>query len=145
MRCVINVGLYNHVTWEKPVSLLLSVYNHCPKEVLLMPSVPCSLSLPSVTLKFLLLSDHKTQTSRKRYAPTWDNLSYVPTWDNLSYQWNMPIIKSNDFWWEMGKEVSIGTTVVPIILAIRKTVDRTIPGWRENSNWFLQSICYTRL
>ena len=48
---------------------------------------------------------------------------------------------------EMGKEVpiilAIRMTVVPIIFAIRKRVDRTIPGRRENSTWYLQSICYT--
>ena len=64
-------------------------------------------------------------------------------------------------------EVSIGTTVVPIIFAIRgkvvkiilaihmtvvpmifaicMMVNRTMPGQGENSNRYLQSICYTRL
>ena len=101
-----------------------------------------------------LITRHKRQGNvTHQRETTW--VTYQ-TWDNLSYQWNIPIIKSNDFWWEMGKEVSIRTTVVPIILAIRttvvpiifairKTVDRTIPGRWENSNWYLQSICYTRL
>ena len=40
---------------------------------------------------------------------------------------------------------AIRTTVVPIIFAIRTTVDRTMPGRGENSNWYLQSIFYTRL
>ena len=43
------------------------------------------------------------------------------------------------------REVSIGTTVVPIIFAIRTTVDITMHERTENSNWYLQSICLTRL
>ena len=37
--------------------------------------------------------------------------------------------------------LAIRTTVVPIIFAIRATVDRTMHGQKENSIWFPQSIC----
>ena len=32
-----------------------------------------------------------------------------------------------------------------LLFAIRTTVDRAMPGRGENSNWYLQSICYARL
>ena len=41
--------------------------------------------------------------------------------------------------------LAIRTTVKPIIFAIRTMVYRTMSGQRENENWYLQSICYTRL